>query len=57
MNRTEQFNDYYPSMKKNDYYCNMLHVHKWMTLFVFIHNAIIQFDINPSKINDWLGGE
>jgi putative transposase len=33
--RTEGFDDYYPCIKKNeDSYCSILHVHKWMTLFI-----------------------
>ncbi|HET7391560.1 MAG TPA: hypothetical protein VFJ51_12105 [Nitrososphaeraceae archaeon] len=36
--RTEAFDDYFPC--KRNGLCNLQHVHKWLILFVFIHNSI-----------------
>ena len=38
--RTEVFDDYYPCRKAG--LCDILHVHKWLTLFVFMHNSIVK---------------
>ena len=38
--RTEAFDDYYPCMKAG--LCNLRHVHKWLILFVFMHNSIVK---------------
>jgi len=38
--RTEVFDDYYPCRKAG--LCDLLHVHKWLTLFVFMHNSIVK---------------
>jgi putative transposase len=38
--RTEVFDDYYPYRKAG--LCDLLHVHKWLTLFVFMHNSIVK---------------
>src|ERR671915_406147 len=35
--RTEDFDDYYPYMKKE---CGLLHIYQWMTLFMFMYNAV-----------------
>ncbi|MGE5660971.1 MAG: hypothetical protein ACM3X1_01865, partial [Ignavibacteriales bacterium] len=37
--RTENFDDYYPSKHKNEY--ELSHVNNWLGLFMFIHNADI----------------
>ena len=55
--RTEGFDDYYPCMNKKDFDSSISHVHKWMTLLIFMYNAISKSDIKPSKINNWLGGD
>lgn len=34
--RTEGFDDYYPCTREE---CNLSHVHRWIGLFVFMHNA------------------
>ena len=38
--RTEVFDDYYPCRKAG--LCDLLHIHKWLTLFVFMHNSIVK---------------
>jgi hypothetical protein len=38
--RTEGFDDYYPCMKKKDFYCGISYVHKLMILFVFQYNTV-----------------
>jgi putative transposase len=38
--RTEAFDDYYPCMRAG--LCNLRHVHKWLILFVFMHNTIVK---------------
>jgi len=38
--RTEAFDDYYPCMKAG--LCNLRHVHKWLILFVFMHNSVVK---------------
>ncbi|MGE5633590.1 MAG: hypothetical protein ACM3VV_00005 [Deltaproteobacteria bacterium] len=34
--RTENFDDYYPCMQKDE--CNLLHVHNWIQFFVTMYN-------------------
>ena len=56
--RTECFDDYYPCMKeKEDFYCSISHVHKWMTLFIFMYNTVANSNTKPNKINNWLRGD
>jgi putative transposase len=38
--RTECFDDYYYPCLRSEL-CNMLHVHKWLIFFVFMHNSIV----------------
>src|SRR5215211_3262695 len=38
--RTEVFDDYYPCMRAG--LCNLRHVHKWLILFVFMHNRVVK---------------
>ena len=35
---TESFDDYYPSMQKEENECNLLHVHDWIQFFVSMYN-------------------
>jgi putative transposase len=50
--RTEAFDDYFPCIRRRDRLCNLQHVHKWLILFVFMHNnGIIKF--NTNFINLW----
>jgi putative transposase len=51
--RTENFDDYYPCMKSGRR-CNLLHVYKWLGLFVFIHNEMIS-DIKFSMLRSIIG--
>jgi putative transposase len=46
--RTENFDDYYPCIKKED--CNLSHVYQWMVLFLFMHNTVTKSHIKFSKI-------
>src|SRR5689334_10065951 len=39
--RTEVFDDYYYPCRKAGL-CDLLHIHKWLTLFVFMHNSIVK---------------
>ena len=39
--RTEVFDDYYYPCRKAGL-CDLLHVQKWPTLFVFMHNGIVK---------------
>jgi putative transposase len=57
--RTEGFDDYYPScMKKNeDFYYSISHVYKWMTLFIFMYNTVANSVTKPNKITNWLRGD
>jgi putative transposase len=50
--RTEAFDDYYPCMKAG--LCNLRHVHKWLTLFVFMHNSIIKSSYKFDNIMRWM---
>ena len=45
--RTEGFDDYYPCSKSVVVDCNIVHVYRWMTLFIFLHNL----SKSQSKIN------
>jgi putative transposase len=38
--RTEAFDDYFPCIRNG--LCNLKHVHKWLILFVFMHNCVIK---------------
>ena len=51
--RTEVFDDYYPCMKKAGL-CDLRHVHKWLTLFVFMHNSIIKSSYKFDNIMRWM---
>jgi putative transposase len=57
--RTEGFDDYYPCMKKKeDSYCSISNVHKWITLFIFMYNnTAANSNTNPNKICNWLRGD
>ena len=56
--RTECFDDYYPCMKeKEDFYSSISHIHKWMTLFIFMYNTVANSNTKPNKINNWLRGD
>ncbi len=44
-------------MNKKDFDCSISHVHKLMTLFIFMYNAISKSDIKPSKINNWFDSD
>ncbi len=51
--RTEAFDDYYyPCIKAG--LCNLRHVHKWLTLFVFMHNSIIKSSYKFDNIMRWM---
>jgi putative transposase len=43
--RTEAFDDYFPCIIRNGL-CNLQHVHKWLILFVLMHNSIIKSNTN-----------
>lgn len=49
--RTEAFDDYYPCMR--DRLCNLRHVHKWLILFVFMHNSVIKSSIEFDDLRRW----
>jgi hypothetical protein len=36
--RTEDFDDYYPCRKSVVVDCNIVHVYRWISLFIFLHN-------------------
>ena len=41
--RTENFDDYYPYIKKEEEEeedCNPSHVYQWMVLFLFMYNTV-----------------
>ena len=45
--RTEAFDDYYfPCIRRRNGICNLQHVHKWLILFVYMHNGIIKSNTN-----------
>lgn len=46
--RTEAFDDYYPCMRSG--LCNMLHVQKWLILFIFMHNSIVKSNTNFTNL-------
>jgi hypothetical protein len=49
--RTEAFYDYYPCMR--DGLCNLGHVHKWLILFIFMHNNIITSSTKFDDLSRW----
>ena len=49
--RTEIFDDYYSCRK--DGLCD-LHVHKWLTLFVFMHNSIVKSSSKFHNMMRWM---
>jgi putative transposase len=51
--RTEAFDDYYPCMRSG-LLCNLLHVYKWLSLFVFMHNNIVRSNIKFSDFKRWI---
>ena len=55
--RTECFDDYFPCMKEKEVYRSISHVHKWMTLFIFMYNTVANSNTKPNKINNWLRGD
>jgi putative transposase len=50
--RTESFDDYYPCMKAG--LCNLRHVHKWLTLIVFMHNSFVKSTFKFENIVRWM---
>lgn len=50
--RTEAFDDYYPCMKAG--LCNLRHVHKWLILFVFMHNSVVKSRSKFDNIMRWI---
>ena len=50
--RTEAFDDYYPCIKAG--LCNLRHVHKWLTLFVFMHNNLVKSKSTFHNIMRWM---
>jgi len=50
--RTEAFDDYYPCMKAG--LCKLQHVHKWLTLFVFMHNKIVKSNSKFDNTMRWI---
>ena len=51
--RTEAFDDYYPCIKSG--LCNMLHVNKWMILFIFMHNSTVKSNNNLTNLTRFVG--
>ncbi len=51
--RTEAFDEYYPCIKSG--LCNMLHVNKWMIVFIFMHNSTVKFNINITNLTRFVG--
>jgi hypothetical protein len=49
--RTEDFDDYYPCIKKKDFTAKY-HMFTWMTLFIFMYNTVTMSNIKPNKINN-----
>jgi putative transposase len=49
--RTKAFDDYYPCMR--DRFCNLGHGHKWLILFLFIHNCVINSSIRFDDLMRW----
>ncbi len=49
--RTEAFDDYYPCMMAG--LCNLRHVHKWLILFVFMHNSVIKSSTKFDDLRRW----
>ena len=52
--RTENFDDYYPCIKKES--CSLSHVYRSVILFVFMHNMITKLDLKFNEIGQSLGG-
>ncbi|OLE43277.1 MAG: hypothetical protein AUF73_02770 [Thaumarchaeota archaeon 13_1_20CM_2_39_11] len=52
--RTETFDDYYPCMRSGWLLCNLLHVYKWLSLFVFMHNNIVRSNTKFSDLKRWM---
>lgn len=52
--RTESFDDYYP--RKNTIQYNLTHVHNWLRLFMFMHNADI-LHMEFTSLERLMGGE
>jgi putative transposase len=52
--RTENFDDYYPCIKKEG--CSLSHAYRWVILFVFMHNMITKLDLKFNEIGQSLGG-
>lgn len=55
--RTEIFDDYYPCMRSGLLLlllCNLLHVYKWLSLFVFMHNNIVKSNTKFSDLERWM---
>ena len=50
--RTEAFDDYYPCMKAG--LCDLRHVHKWLILFVFMHNTIVKSRTKLDGMSRWI---
>jgi hypothetical protein len=36
-----------------DRLCNLRHVHKWLILFVFMHNSVIKSSIEFDDLRRW----
>jgi putative transposase len=49
--RTEAFDDYYPCIKVG--FCNLKHVHKWLHLFVFMHNTVVKSSTKFDDLRRW----
>ena len=52
--RVEEFDDYYPCMKKGE--CDLSHVRHWLNLFVDMHYARRRH-MNFGSLLRFLGGE
>jgi putative transposase len=51
--RTEMFDDYYYPCRKAGL-CNLRHVQKWLTLFVFMHNSIVKSRSKFDNMMRWM---
>ena len=49
--RTEAFDDYYPCMRYG--FCNLRHVHKWLILFIFMHNIVVKSSTTFNNLRRW----
>jgi putative transposase len=45
--RTEAFDDYFPCIRVG--LCSLRHVHKWLILFIFMHNSVVK---SSTKFDD-----